>query len=225
MEFFNDFGGDPLKPSLFELVAQEQLRDLLQPALKYVLAVFAQRYPRYLIRIVNRHEEFYAMIMLFVERYYLLKYNASFAEKFYGLKRRRRAWIPTERSTAAVGGIPAGEKLRNREIWRSLFFLVAVPYLRAKAQDYYEQLGGGVASDLLEESGDSQRVQGHSDETLTGRWNRAYKRLFPWANTSFEVWLLAYNVAYLFERTPFYRPWLAWIGVDLRRLGAQDFVS
>jgi len=39
MEFFNDFGGDPLKPSLFELVAQEQLRDLLQPALKYVLAV------------------------------------------------------------------------------------------------------------------------------------------------------------------------------------------
>lgn len=39
MEFFNDIGSDPLKPSLFELVAQEQLRDLLQPALKYVLAV------------------------------------------------------------------------------------------------------------------------------------------------------------------------------------------
>ena len=39
MEFFNDFGGDASKPSLFELVAQEQLKDLLQPALKYVLAV------------------------------------------------------------------------------------------------------------------------------------------------------------------------------------------
>ncbi len=39
MEFFNDVGGDPQKPSLFELVAQEQLRDLLQPALKYVLSV------------------------------------------------------------------------------------------------------------------------------------------------------------------------------------------
>jgi peroxin-12 len=38
MEFFNDIGGDQSKPSLFELVAQEQLRDLLQPALKYVLA-------------------------------------------------------------------------------------------------------------------------------------------------------------------------------------------
>lgn len=39
MEFFNDIGSDPFKPSLFELIAQEQLRDLLQPALKYVLAV------------------------------------------------------------------------------------------------------------------------------------------------------------------------------------------
>ena len=41
MEFFNDVGTDPTKPSLFELVAQEQLRDLLQPALKYVLSVRA----------------------------------------------------------------------------------------------------------------------------------------------------------------------------------------
>lgn len=39
MEFFNDVGSDPYRPSLFELIAQEQLRDLLQPALKYVLAV------------------------------------------------------------------------------------------------------------------------------------------------------------------------------------------
>lgn len=42
---------------------------------------------------------------------------------------------------------------------------------------------------------------------------------------SFEAWLLAWNVAYLFDRTPFYRPWLSWIGVDLRRLGVDDLVS
>ena len=38
MEFFN-VGSDHYRPSLFELIAQEQLLDLLQPALKYVLAV------------------------------------------------------------------------------------------------------------------------------------------------------------------------------------------
>ena len=40
-----------------------------------------------------------------------------------------------------------------------------------------------------------------------------------------EGWLMAYNVAYAFERTPFYRPWLSWVGVDLRRLGVEDLVS
>jgi hypothetical protein len=41
------------------------------------MQVFAQRYPRYLLRIVNHHEEFYAIIMLFVERHYLRKHGAS----------------------------------------------------------------------------------------------------------------------------------------------------
>jgi Pex2 / Pex12 amino terminal region len=94
--------------------------------------------------------------------------DASFSENFYGLKRRRRPWIGTDRAKAAFGGIPAGEKLRSREIWRSLVFLVSVqasfhavtlsyhlqvcvPYLRAKAHDYYEELGGGIDSDILED--------------------------------------------------------------------------
>lgn len=51
-----------------------------------------------------------------------------------------------------------------------------------------------------------------------------FKTLYPWFNTSFEMWLLVSNIAYLFEQTPFYRPWLSWIGVDLRRLGVDDFV-
>ncbi|KAF8076069.1 cyclin-dependent protein kinase inhibitor [Lyophyllum atratum] len=240
MEFFNDLGSDPLKPSLFELVAQEQLRDLLQPALKYVLAVFAQRYPRYLIRIVNRHEEFYALIMLLVERYYLRKYNASFSENFYGLKRRRRPYIEIERVKAAVGGIPDGEALRPREIGRSLLFLVSdiplmlvdhnsmpsqvgVPYLRAKAQDYYEELGGGVSSDVLDEEMGTRQAQALTEDTFKARLKRGFKAAYPWLNTSFEVWLLVCNMAYLFDRTPFYRPWLSWIGVDLRRLGSEDF--
>lgn len=50
--------------------------------------------------------------------------DASFAENFYGLKRRRRPFIATERTKAAVGGIPQGEGLRRPEIWRSLVFLV-----------------------------------------------------------------------------------------------------
>ncbi|KXN87959.1 Ankyrin repeat protein nuc-2 [Leucoagaricus sp. SymC.cos] len=223
MEFFNDVGSDPLKPSLFELVAQEQLRDLLQPALKYVLAVFAQRYPRYLLRIVNRHEEFYAAIMLVVENYYLRKHSASFAENFYGLKRRRRPFIETERTKAAVGGIPRNEALRGPEIWRSLVFLVGIPYLRAKAHDYYEELGGGVNSDILDEGMDARQLRALTEESIKGKLRRMFKAAYPWLNASLEAWLLAWNIAYLFDKTAFYRPWLSWIRVDLRRLGVEDF--
>ncbi|KDQ64948.1 hypothetical protein JAAARDRAFT_167744 [Jaapia argillacea MUCL 33604] len=220
MEFFNNVGGDPLKPSLFELVAQEQLRDLLQPALKYVLSVFAQRYPRYLLRLVNRHEEFYALVMFFVERHYLRTHNASFAENFYGMKRRRRPLIEMDRAKTAVGGIPEEETLRSRDIRASLIFLVGIPYIRSKAQDYYEQLGGGVDSDLLQEGAQNRPPTG---ESLMARYRRTFKSVYPWLNMSYELWLLAFNVGYLFDQTPFYRPWLSLIGVDLRRLGLDDY--
>jgi peroxin-12 len=118
---------------------------------------------------------------------------------------------------------------------------VCVPYLRAKAQDYFESFGGGVPPDLLED-GASHRTQALTDpvrqihscipfadsmsaQSMKGHLRRAFMTLYPWLNTAFEVWLMTWNVAYLFDRTPHYRPWLAWIGVDLRRLGADDFVS
>ncbi|KAH8118535.1 cyclin-dependent protein kinase inhibitor [Phellopilus nigrolimitatus] len=223
MEFFNDVGGDPSRPSLFELVAQEQLRDLLQPALKYVLSVFAQRYPRYLLRVVNRHEEFYALVMLIVERHYLRTHAASFAENFYGLKRRRRPLYETERAKAAVGSSSGEGKLREQDLRHSLFFLVAVPYLRAKAQDYFEALGGGVDPSLFDEN--TIRSTLDAEDSLISRLRAAYRKIYPWLNMSFEVWLMCYNLAYLFDRTAFYRPWLSWIGVDLRRLGPEDTAS
>lgn len=52
------------------------------------------------------------------------------------------------------------------------------------------------------------------------RFRRLFRGLYPWCNTAFELWLLAYNVAYLFDKSPFYRPWLAWMGLDIRRARA-----
>lgn len=39
-----------------------------------------------------------------------------------------------------------------------------MPYLRAKAQDYYESLGGGIDPDLLDEGGSYQAVRALADE-------------------------------------------------------------
>ena len=52
--------------------------------------------------------------------------GASFAENFYGLKRRRAPLFKTERARSAAGGVFPEERMREREIWRSLVFLVRV---------------------------------------------------------------------------------------------------
>ena len=121
---------------------------------------------------------------------------------------------------------------------------VGLPYLRTKAQEYYEDLGGGIQSEVIEESLASRQARALSEEvrwspgvlrvrktkerwceqTVAGRLRRAYKTLFPLLNATFEGWLLVRNVAYLFDQTPYYRPWLSWIGVDLRRVGIDDLV-
>lgn len=67
----NSSSADPFRPSFFELIAQEQLSHLLKPAIRYVLTVLAQRNPRHLLRLVNRFDEVYAVLMCAVEHHYL----------------------------------------------------------------------------------------------------------------------------------------------------------
>lgn len=85
-------------PSVFETLASDELRDLIQPAFRYVLAVspsspisfvgpeakdewwpqfFAQRYPRYLLRLINSHEEVYAVFLAGIEGFHLHTYSTS----------------------------------------------------------------------------------------------------------------------------------------------------
>lgn len=128
MEFLSDISGgsDQLRPSFFELAAQEQLRDLLPPVFKYILSVFAQRNPRYLLRIFNKSDELFAIAIWFIERHYLKTWGGSFAENFYGLKRRRVLGSGVgERSKEAVRLTGESEKLGKSEIRLSLVFLVS----------------------------------------------------------------------------------------------------
>ncbi|KAG8820661.1 ubiquitin-protein ligase peroxin 12, partial [Serendipita sp. 399] len=92
---------------------------------------------------------------------------------------------------------------------------VGIPYLRAKAQDYFESIGGGMSSELL---GDLEGAQPRATpQTFKQRWQRLFKTLYPILNVVFELWLASYNIAYLFDKSPFYRPWFKWMGLDLRR--------
>ncbi|KAJ1951151.1 ubiquitin-protein ligase peroxin 12, partial [Dispira parvispora] len=89
MEFMSDVFGatEASTPSLFELLAQEKMQDMFKPTLRYTLVTYARRYPRYLLRLVNYQDELFALIMAWVESHYLSRFNSSFTENIYGLKR------------------------------------------------------------------------------------------------------------------------------------------
>jgi peroxin-12 len=65
--------------------------------------------------------------------------------------------VASEGAQAAVDLFTNHQRLGKREIRLSLLFLVGLPYLKAKAQDYYERIGGGVDSDLFSDSPAAQR--------------------------------------------------------------------
>jgi hypothetical protein len=96
-----------------------------------ILQFFAQRYPRYLLRLVNRHEEVYALFMLLVEGYHLRRLgsytacrpcegnltlnefasifstDSTFADQFYGMRYRsslpdRPSARPSSRQKALI---------------------------------------------------------------------------------------------------------------------------
>jgi hypothetical protein len=53
------------------------------------------------------------------------------------------------------------------QVKRSLnFHQVGVPYVRAKAQDYFEELGGGVTADILDSEVDGRQIRETTDQVL-----------------------------------------------------------
>ncbi|KAJ1983464.1 ubiquitin-protein ligase peroxin 12 [Dimargaris verticillata] len=122
MEFMSDILGtnEAAQPSLFELIAQDKLRDLLKPALSYALA-----------------DEVFAALMVVVEKNYLEQFGSSFAENIYGLKRVR------------INPVGRSHQLIRLDIYKSLAFLVGLPYLKEKLDLWYSQRSGGAAASLL----------------------------------------------------------------------------
>jgi hypothetical protein len=53
----------------------------------------------------------------------------------------------------------------------------------------------------------------------------SFKQAYPYMTLLYQVWLLSYDLGYLSGTTPYFRPWLASIGLDLRRVSLADMVS
>ncbi|MCJ1409327.1 ubiquitin-protein ligase peroxin 12 [Ptychographa xylographoides] len=229
MEFMSRLqnGLDDQKPSLFELLSEQQLAALLPPSIRYLLVLATQRHPRYLLRILNSFDELYALLMLAVERHYLLTYGGGFTENFYGLKRERVPNVKGGELPRAQMAVPnlvrETLKLRTIDVWKNLVIMVGLPYLKRKLDESYEI----HAPQAMIVGPTYNRNTLPSDATIRQRILHYYKwflrNVYPSMNAAYYLSLVAFNLAYLFDNTKYSSPFLFMIGTRIRRLGEADY--
>jgi hypothetical protein len=229
MEFMTTLQGgyDEQKPSLFEILSENELAALIPPSIRYLLAIAAHRHPRYLLRILNNFDELYALLSLGVERYYLGLYGGGFTENFYGLKRERVLRIkggetPRARLGAATD-VRETLKLRNVDIWRNLAVMVGIPYLKRKLDEAYDVHAAGVnmLGPSYRDRDAYPRDAGWRKKVL---WYYKWflRNIYPSVNAAYWFAMVAFNLAYLFDGTKYHSPFMMLIGSRMRRLNAAD---
>lgn len=223
---------DTNKPSLFELLSEQQLASLLPPTLRYLLAVATHRYPRYLLRILNNFDEAYALLSLVVEKYYLTHFLGSFTEHFYGLKREKVLRIrggELKRTQLKVPAEVRGRlKLNKTDVWKNLACLVGVPYLKRKLDESYDIHVAPSASLLV--SGGPRYLDRDAlppNATFKQRVMYYYKwflrRVYPSINAAYYFSIIAFSLGYLFDGTKYSNPFLWLVGTRMRRMGDADY--
>ncbi|KAI5291620.1 ubiquitin-protein ligase peroxin 12 [Ascosphaera aggregata] len=224
---------DDQKPSLFEILSENQLSDLIAPSLRYLLAVATHRHPRYLLRALNSFDELYALIGLIVERYYLKTFGGSFTENFYGLKRERvlrtKNGEVLRAQLGAAAPVRESLKLKEVDVWKNVAVIVGIPYLKRKLDESYDIHIAPSAA--LASSGGGYRPDESlpSNPTVKQRLMHYYKwflrNVYPSLNGAYYFSILAFSLAYLFDNTKFSSPFLWLIGTRIRRLGPADHAA
>jgi len=224
MEFVTALRGtfDDGKPSLFELLSEQQLAALLPPTLRYLLTVATHRYPRHLLRALNSFDELYTLAALFVERYYLRTRAGTFTEHFYGLKREKALVAEVPRAArASPAALRYALRLTSADVWRNLAVTVILPYLKRKLDDAHEidapRALLGAAYNRPPAAGAPWR------ERLIYYYRWFLRNVYPSVNAAYYFSLLAFQLAYLFDRSKYHNPFLWMIGTRVRRMNAADY--
>lgn len=146
MDFYSSIDSrqlDTQKPTIFEVVSCSQLDSLLTPSLKFLLTHYTHRYPSLLLKILNNFDEINTLLKGIIEFTYLKTWNATFIEKFYGIKRTSSIpLIPKSPSILSTNATKYDElkRLSTLQIIFSLVDTVAIPYIASKLQNYHEKL-------------------------------------------------------------------------------------
>lgn len=211
---------DEQKPSLFELLSEQELSALLPPTIRYFLTLATHRYPRYLLRALNSFDELYALCSLVIERHYLRTRGGGFTENFYGLKRERSLAAEIPRTNIGAPDVVKDTlKLTSGDVWRNLAVMVGVPYLKRKLDEGYQVNAPrallGIAYTRMPDNPTWK-------DRITHYYRWFLLKVYPSVNAAYYFAVLAFNLAYLFDNAKYHDPFMWLIGTRVRRMTQAD---
>jgi len=104
-------------PSVFEVIAQENLNELFRPACRHLIEVLARSQPEYFGSILRSFDAIYNLVVSSLQFYFITNHSASLAEYYYDLKR---------------------SEVTFKQRLLQVSALVLLPYLQNKLQTFYE---------------------------------------------------------------------------------------
>lgn len=231
MDYFSSLNAsalDPDTPTLFELLSAKELDELICPSLRFIVTFYAQRHPRYLLRLATRFDEIYGIAMALVEYYHLRKWNASFTEKFYGLKRTNLLNTAAPRAQRSVPDlVEARRRLTKRQVLWSLALIVAVPYIKEKLDVRYERLRGQALLTDIETQrkrffeSDRARVVSDRVQFELDYW---FYKLYPLVKSAHHLATLLFYLGYLFGKTTSHSVGDYLLGMKYSRMSSYDYM-
>ncbi|XP_062520034.1 peroxisome assembly protein 12-like isoform X2 [Corticium candelabrum] len=191
------------RPSFFELAAQEGMEMTLRRAFEFFLNQISMSYPTNYGWLSHRCDELYTAFNFILQYHSISKYEASISEKFYGMKR-----VPSARQESRL---LFHRRISDTKKMLSMFFLVAVPYVKVKLDRLY----GHLQEEHECETNSSEHTLGHL-------LKESFFKTYPYVHFIWESLILLYQLLYLFKYSKFYSPFLMLAGVQLARQTKED---
>ena len=194
------------RPTIFEVVAEESMANVLKPAVSYALKVLATSNPDRWSWLWRFGDELHVFLDYIVQNYYLKNFNGSISENFYSLKRVR------------INGVEIKEgSLSTSERYLSLLMLVGVPYGKLKLDQLFERVREENVSGMLSSYSSRKR-------SYLLHLKRIFIYVYPFVHFTWETIFLCYYFLYIFKFSQAHSPLLHVIGLSLQRLARQDIL-
>ncbi|XP_067934208.1 peroxisome assembly protein 12-like [Watersipora subatra] len=184
-------------PDIFSIAAHESLTETLQPAFQHLVKVLAARYPSQLSWLYRNCDECYLALNTLIEWSSLHNLCASFAERFYYMKRE-----PLN-----------GSQWTFRLKILNLILLVGIPYIRHKLQALYDIKSVELADGKL---------QGNDMKCKLGRM---LVYLYPYMHMAWSGLVFTYFVRFLLHYSDVHSPILSLSRVKLVPLSFDDMLD